>query len=48
MRQRSAGFHTAPWDATDAAGRAVGAGVYIYRLLGGEVSVSRRMVLIDG
>ena len=45
---RSAGAHTAQWDATDAAGRAVGAGVYIYRLSGGGVSVSRRMVLVDG
>ena len=45
---RSAGAHTVQWDATDAAGRAVGAGVYIYRLSGGGVSVSRRMVLVDG
>ena len=29
---RPAGFHTATWHATDAAGRAVGAGVYIYRM----------------
>ena len=34
--ERSAGIHTAQWDATDAAGRAVGAGVYIYRLSSGE------------
>ena len=46
--ERSAGAHTAQWDATDAAGRAVGAGVYIYRLSGSGVSVSRRMVLVDG
>ena len=45
---RSAGTHTAQWDGTDAAGRAVGAGVYIYRLSGGGVTVSRRMVLVDG
>ena len=45
---RLAGTHTAQWDATDAAGRAVGAGVYIYRLSGGGVSVSQRMVLVDG
>ncbi|MDE2732781.1 MAG: T9SS type A sorting domain-containing protein, partial [Gemmatimonadota bacterium] len=30
--ERPAGAHTAHWDATDAAGRPVGAGVYIYRL----------------
>ncbi len=46
--ERPAGAHTAQWDGTDAAGRAVGAGVYIYRLSSGEVSVSRRMVLVDG
>ena len=46
--EQSAGAHTAQWDGTDAAGRAVGAGVYIYRLSGGGVTVSRRMVLVDG
>ena len=46
--ERSAGAHIAQWDATDAAGQAVGAGVYIYRLSSGGISVSRRMVLVDG
>ena len=46
--EQSAGAHTAQWDATDATGRAVGAGVYIYRLSSGGATVSRRMVLIDG
>ncbi|MCY4604904.1 MAG: T9SS type A sorting domain-containing protein [Gemmatimonadetes bacterium] len=46
--ERPAGAHTAHWDATDAAGQAVGAGVYIYRLTGGGHTVSRRMALIDG
>ena len=46
--ERQAGAHTARWDATDAAGRAVGAGVYIYRLSSGGQTVSRRMVLVDG
>ena len=46
--ERSAGIHTAQWDATDAAGRAVGAGVYIYRLSSGGMTESRRMVLVDG
>ena len=46
--ERSAGVHTARWDGTDAAGRAVGAGVYIYRLSSGGMTMSRRMVLIDG
>ena len=46
--ERSAGVHTAQWNGTDAAGRAVGAGVYIYRLSGGGLTVSQRMVLVDG
>ena len=46
--ERSSGFHTARWDATDAAGQAVAAGVYFYRLSGAGVHVTRRMVLIDG
>ena len=45
---RSAGTYTAQWDGTDVAGRAVGAGVYIYRLSSDRVSESRRMVLVDG
>ena len=46
--EQPAGVHTAQWDATDAVGRAVGAGVYIYRLGSGGQTVSRRMVLVDG
>ena len=46
--EQSAGFHTAAWDATDAAGQAVGAGVYIYRMMVGSASQSGRMVLLDG
>ena len=46
--ERSAGFHTARWSATDAAERAVGAGVYFYRLTAGGEHLTRRMVLIDG
>ena len=46
--EQSAGAHTAQWDGTDVAGRAVGAGVYIYRLSGGGMTESRRMVLVDG
>ena len=46
--ERSAGAHTAQWDGTDAVGRAVGAGVYIYRLSSGGMTESRRMVLVDG
>ena len=46
--ERPAGFHTATWQATDGAGRAVGAGVYIYRMTVGVESQTGRMVLIDG
>ena len=46
--ERPAGFHTATWHATDAAGRAVGAGVYIYRMTVGVERQTGRMVLLDG
>ena len=46
--ERPAGFHTARWSATDAAERAVGAGVYFYRLTADGEHLTRRMVLIDG
>ncbi len=45
---RPPGYHTVRWDATDAAGRAVAAGVYLYRMEGGGVSLTERMVLVDG
>ena len=47
-QERPAGFHTAVWDATNAAGEAVSAGVYLYRLSGDGAKRSRSMVLIDG
>ena len=46
--ERPAGFHTATWHATDATGRAVGAGVYIYRMTVGVERQTGRMVLVDG
>ncbi|MDE2812133.1 MAG: T9SS type A sorting domain-containing protein, partial [Gemmatimonadota bacterium] len=46
--EQPAGFHAAIWDATNAAGQAVAAGVYIYRLIAGGKQHTRRMVLIDG
>ena len=45
---RPAGLHSALWNATDATGRAVGAGVYIYRMTVGMESQTGRMVLVDG
>ena len=46
--ERPAGFHTATWDGTDASGRGVAAGVYLYRLVGDGVRLTRSMVLLDG
>ena len=46
--ERPSGLHTARWDATNAAGQAVAAGMYLYRLSGEGVQVTRSMVLIDG
>ncbi len=46
--ERPAGLHAARWDATDTAGQAVAAGVYIYRLRGAGVELTRRLVLVDG
>ena len=46
--ERAAGFHTATWHAVDGAGRAVGAGVYIYRMTVGVERQTGRMVLVDG
>ena len=46
--EQPAGFHTASWNATDAAGQAVGAGVYLYRLRGDGRQLTRSMLLIDG
>ena len=46
--EQPAGMHTAVWDATDAAGQAVGAGVYLYRLTVSGEHQTGRMVLVDG
>ena len=46
--ERPAGFHTATWHAVDGSGRAVAAGVYIYRMTVGVERQTGRMVLLDG
>ena len=46
--EQSAGAYQAQWDGTDAAGQAVAAGVYLYRLMAGGGQQTERMVLIDG
>ena len=46
--EQPAGLHTATWDATDASGKAVGAGVYLYRLSARGAQHTRSMLLMDG
>ena len=46
--EQQAGRHTATWNGTDAAGRPVASGLYLYRLRGSGTSDTRRMVLLDG
>ena len=47
-REQGAGAYSAQWDGTDAAGQAVAAGVYVYRLTVDGAQQTRRMVLVDG
>ena len=42
------GRYTAEWDARDASGQGVAAGVYVYRLTVGGGVATRRMTLVDG
>ena len=44
--KKNAGSFTATWDGTDALGRRVASGVYLYRLLAGDFAASRRMLLL--
>ena len=44
--EQKAGTHTAIWDGTDSRGRAVSAGVYLYRLLVGESEMVSKLVLV--
>ena len=42
----SAGTHTVEWDATTDSGHKVATGVYIYRLMAGEVTQTRKMTYV--
>ena len=46
--EQAAGAHRAVWTATDGVGRAVSAGVYVYRLMVDGQQQTGRMVLVDG
>ena len=46
--EQAAGSYTARWDGRDGSGRGVAAGVYLYRLLAGGGTTTRRLVLVDG
>ena len=46
--EQGAGAYRIRWNGTDASGRAVAAGVYIYRLMVGRMHQAGRMVLVDG
>ena len=46
--EMGAGRYTAEWDARDASGQGVAAGVYVYRLTVGGGVATRRMTLVDG
>ena len=43
---QQAGFRSVQWDGTDSVGRAVSAGVYLYRIQAGEFVETRKMVLL--
>lgn len=44
--RKDAGSFAAAWDGTDALGRRVASGVYLYRIQAGDFSASRRMLLL--
>jgi hypothetical protein len=45
-RELSAGTHSVEWDGKDGNGRVVASGVYLYRLSGEGVSITRKMILL--
>ena len=45
-KMERAGFRSVQWDARDSMGRAVSAGVYLYRIEAGKFVQTRKMVLL--
>jgi flagellar hook assembly protein FlgD len=43
---RASGRYEVSWDGRDDAGRTVGTGVYLYRLVSGQTSVIKKMLLV--
>ncbi|MEL6771947.1 MAG: FlgD immunoglobulin-like domain containing protein, partial [Bacteroidota bacterium] len=44
---RAAGAYSVTWDAVDAQGRSVAAGVYVYRIQAGDYTESKRLVVLN-
>ena len=45
--QQSGGYHSVTWDGRNDAGQRVAGGVYLYRLQGGALVQTRKMVLVQ-
>jgi flagellar hook assembly protein FlgD len=45
-RRMPAGKHVIPWDGTNDGGRAVGSGVYYYRLMAGKKIMTKKLVVV--
>jgi len=43
---KKAGYHVIQWDGTDSFGNPVGSGIYIYRIIAGEFTRAKKMMLI--
>ncbi len=43
---RDAGYHAVVWDARDAKGIPVGSGLYYYRILASDFTLTKKMVLL--
>jgi flagellar hook assembly protein FlgD len=41
-----AGYHQVLWDGRNEAGREVSSGVYLYRMVSGDFSTTKKMVMI--